>query len=396
MTELNQSSFPHEEASSFGAVPKFNGGSFTIEFLAASAKGFEVQTRQTLLRHEPNTPLPEAARIRAEREKEEKRFRIGSSFVPIVGIRNPEQVGNVLTFDIQPVTFPTYRAIGNPSERPETLAISNPTGTACVLLTSEPDSSHKIILQHRSPESFFYSDVPGASIAGMLDGKLDSNNRGRLEPITTGVIMANNKKEMFEELGLDPNDIADVRITGVAKDNVRIHNEFLLFGISPLGAREITAKATAHAKIKKGIAEYDFAERLFVLDGTPEAIEILLTQVKCPLPPTHTATFVAAGYSMVLERKGQAAADQWTQYLQRGIRANYRDIDHRVAAYWQQQPEKAEMRSANKPARGIHGYDPAHRPTDQGLPSITEELQRVGLITRESPATSEIEKTLDS
>lgn len=371
---------------------EFDGGNFIIEFLSPSPEGFEIQTRQSLLRHAPNTPLPEAKRIRIERDKEPKKLRVGPGFKPMVGLRNAKQHGNILSFDIQPVTFPTYKAISNPLETAESLAVSDPTGTASALLTTEANGAHKIILQHRSPKNFFYGDVPGASIAGMFSGQLDSVNRGRLAPIDTDTVKDNNRREMFEELGLEDQDIIDVRITGVAKDKVRIHKEFLLSGRSPLSAEQIGQKAEAYAKTKKPDADYDFAEKFFVIDGTPEAIEKLLSRVKCPLPPTHTATFVAAGYLMVIEQSGLDAANVWKQRLEPAVQTNYREMDEQVATHWKHYPEKAKMRLENKSAHNLQAYDPAYKPSDQGLPELTDELIRVGLIAQEKPKRSELEK----
>jgi len=63
---------PSYERESIERKPEFDGGIFTVEYL--SPEGFEVKTRESLLRHAPNTPLPEARRIKAERDKEPERF----------------------------------------------------------------------------------------------------------------------------------------------------------------------------------------------------------------------------------------------------------------------------------------------------------------------------------
>src|SRR2546425_5268487 len=86
----------------------FDGGNFVIDFLTSSPDGFTAQTRRNLLRHAPNTPLTGAKRIRPVRDLERKKFRVGPGFAPKVGIRNPQQSESVLSFDIQPVTYPTY------------------------------------------------------------------------------------------------------------------------------------------------------------------------------------------------------------------------------------------------------------------------------------------------
>ena len=80
-----------------------------------------------------------AKKIRQVRDVEREKFRIGPGFALKVGIRNPEQSGRILSFDIQPVTYPTYRAINNKTDPEEELSISNPSATAEVLLTTESE-----------------------------------------------------------------------------------------------------------------------------------------------------------------------------------------------------------------------------------------------------------------
>ena len=103
-----------------------------------------------------------------------------------------------------------------------------------------------------------------------------------------------------------PTDVVNLRIIGLARDLVSIHTEFLLFGVLALNAHEVAQKV-GFADIQELDDEQDFRERLLVIDGSLEAIEILLIEVKCPLPPTHSAAFVATGYLIVLEQAGMEA-----------------------------------------------------------------------------------------
>lgn len=361
--------------------PEFDGRSFTIDYLSTSPRGFEVITKESLLRHEPNTPLPEAQRINEQRKREKREKRVGPGFTPLVAIRDIESDGTTLKLDIKPVTFPTYKAISSPQENLYSLDVATPTGTALALLTTEVDGSSKLIVQHRGPKNFFYGDIPGASVAGMFDGQLDRSreNRGRILPITTATVKENIRKEALEEIGLEGENLVDVRITGFATDLVRIHNEMLLFARTNLSADEIAVKAEEHATIVNK-NDYDFDEKFYVIEGTPEAIETLLTRVKCPLPPTHTAAFVAAGYSMVLEKDGLEAANAWKERLEKGVQENYEQMDRMVEMYYQQHPDKLNDVPEGRLKRNPKGYEPNYLPQQQGLPDINSELKRTGLI----------------
>ncbi len=359
--------------------PLFDGGNFVIDFLTSSLEGFTAQTRRSLLRHAPNTPLPGGKKIRLIRDLEQKKLRVGPGFAPKVGIRNPEQAGSVLSFDIQPVTYPTYHAISNNTALEEELNISNPSATAAILLTTEEDGSHRVLVQQRSPRNRLYAETIGASVAGLFDGQLDrdSANRGRLSPIDTNAIKANALKEMKEEIQLDATDIAWLHITGLARDKVKIHSEFLLLGLLRLSTDQIAQKAGSKIPASSN-DEDDFVEKSVVVSATLEAIETLVTQMKCPLPPTHTAAFIAAGYWMLLRDAHLSAASQWVNRLEPDVRENYREIDHIVDTFCKKDPGKR--------SEELRGFDPAHSPASQGLPDAISELMRVDLLLNERAA----------
>lgn len=359
-------------------TPRFNAGNFTIDFLTSSTEGLTLKTRQSLLRHTPGTPLPGAQRIRRERDREPKKKRVGLGFTPKVGIRHPEKLVEVLSFDIQPVTFPTYCAINSLVDPHDELKISNPAATASILFTTEDDGSRRIILQQRSQHNHFYSETVGASAAGFLDGTLDRNpaNRGKLLPVDTQTVKASALKEMKEEIHLMPTDVVNLRIIGLARDLVNFHTEFLLFGILALNAQQVTQKASSAIKQELN-DEFDFSERVIMIDGSLEAIELLLTEVKCPLPPTHSAALVAMEYLIILEKEGLEAAEERIKHLECQVRANCQRIDEIVNAFYKQ--------NGNVDTKGFasprhNGFDPALSPLVQGLPDMISELRRVDLI----------------
>lgn len=130
---------------------------------------------------------------------------------------------------------------------------------------------------------------------------------------------------------------------------------------------------------------YYFEEKFVDIEATPQAVETLLTQVHCPLPPTHAAALVAAGYSLVLQEQGLQAADEWKKRLEQGVSENYQTMNHMVASFYDKHP-KALLQvperfwGKNVPARTTHGYTPAYGPEEQGLPSFEDEMVRTGLI----------------
>lgn len=351
---------------------------FDILFLSDNPNGFRVFTKNSLLRHASNTPLPFAERIATERAREPRKFRVGSAFTPKVGVRNIELNEDVLLVDTMPVTFPTYKAISDAEITSSEREISNPTGTCVILLTTEHDGSRKLVLQHRSQKNFFYGDIPGASVAGYFDGKLRTKgeNKGTLKPIDTDDVKENGNKEMYEEIGLYPRDILDLRITGFASDKVRVHNEFLLMATTKLSSEDLLFRSGAGDHFK-------FIEQAITINADTKTISTLLTQNKCPLPPTHQAAFLAAGYTLVLEQQGKEAADEWRKKIQIDIDRNYKEIDLMVQKYYQENPDQLSIIPEGKPPRNPNGYEPAYLPSDQGLPDMETELDRLGLAGKE-------------
>lgn len=357
---------------------EFSTETFEIKFLSHNPKGLEVTTNSSLLRHQPNTPLPFAREIAKERAKEKKRFRVGEDFAPKVGIRNVKLEDNTLVVDVMPVTFPTYKAIGEGNISEEERAISNPSATSLILQTTEPDGSHKFILQERSPKNFFYGGVPGASVAGYLDGRLNTSGekRGRINPVDTEFVINNGTKEMREEIGLFPHDIEGIKITGFASDKTRVHDEFLLSATTKLSAEDFLFRA--------GMSDtHRFIEHSIIIDANKDTINKLLTEVKCPLPPTHLAAFIAAEYSQILEEEGPVSADEWKNEIQKRVNSNYQEIDEIVRQFYIDNPEEIKDVPEGKPPRKTSGYDPAYLPEQQGLPNLNSELERLDLKSKE-------------
>lgn len=313
-----------------------------------------------------------------------------------IGFRAIELSGsNTLTADVQLVPFQVYTVLSTPEMSPEVEKLSAASGVAMVVETSDG----KLVIQHRgvkkqkvtepgmSRGNATYADIPGASVAGMVDASLgmDGDRQpGTPDNVTTDTLKQGILKEAGEELGLAPDDIKGLRIVGLAKDHYKPHDEVLFLATLAVTADELRETSRLSNR-NKNLADADFEEKFLTVDGSPEAIETFLTEVKCPLPPTHAAAMVAAGYSSVLREEGQAAAHAWRERMQAEVRRNYQEINDMVRAYYQRYPEVLEQvpeRYWNQtpPARNTDGYSPAYTPEEQGLPAFEDEMVRTGLI----------------
>jgi hypothetical protein len=219
----------------------------------------------------------------------------------------------------------------------------------------------------------------------LVDPTLQSPDRvkGTPDPVTTETLKAGILKEAGEELGLDAEHLDKLRIVGVAHDKIKIHDEILLLADSKLTAAQIR-ETSRNSKRNKNLGDADFEEKFIDIPGTPDAIETLLTKVKCPLPPTHAAALVAAGYSLVLQEQGIEAANQWRTRLEAGVRENYQDMDRMVAAYYDKHPEALtqvpeRFWSKNIPGRNPNGYTPAYGAGEQGLDEFDDAMVDAGL-----------------
>lgn len=323
-------------------------------------------------------------------------LKVGTRNVQKLGVRHIDRIGNKLLMDTRPVSYPMYAVASSPEDSDEALDLGAVTGTAGILITAD----NKMILQHRSKKNSPYGDMPGASFAGMLDAQFQriptdgtTIRTGTLEPVTTESVKHSSAEERFQEIAVTDEDVTDFRIVGHARDHVREHDEFLLLAKTTLTADEV-AERTANAPRSRNPRKFDehgdfhFEENFIVIDATPEAIEKLVTEVKCPRPPTHDAAFIAAGYNMILERPiseggGIFAANRWKDELQKKVKANYEAMNIIVQKYYQDNPDRLHDNAPGKPKRNPQGYEPYYTPQDQGLPSLETELLRTGLVKPE-------------
>lgn len=353
----------------------------------------EAQVRTARVRRLHNLSSAEWQRYKIEFRKSQK-----------TGIRNVELDGDTLIVDTVPVPFPFYRNINQLTENHEVLLLADVAATATVLKTRDG----LFVVQYRSENNAFYGGTPGVSAGGYLEGgkQRGPEGAGTLPKISTNTVIGNGVKEAAEELGVkktygivepidtqtikefaaekaasetgeDPADIRRIRITGLATDNRRVHHEFLLYGELRHGASELLeeARRAKQAKSQEKIDLVDFEEAFFFIPATPEAITTLLTDIKCPLPDTHTDAFIAAGYTLLLETGDLEAARAWKDKMQIEVAKNYDEIDTIVRNYHSTHPEIAQQNQGID----INAYDPSFIPELQGLPSLDDELERTHL-----------------
>lgn len=435
--------------------PDFNAGNFVM-YLASDPRGFEIVTDNSLPRKDSPLPLNKDERktlegVMASELKftggfaakdaldavrnapsgtnttelknvyEEKRKQyVESGNKPKVGVRNIRRTGAKLIVDIKPVSFPVYKNFSTPDASNEKRNFSENAATCMSIVTVD----NKLLVQHRGEGNELFGDMPGASIAGMLDGtfhrpspaKLHTEKKGTLEPITTESVLVNIKKESQEEIGIEQQDFASITLAGFCEEvKPQPHHEFLFTAKSNLTSEQIKQKAlnTTRAR-KKELKPEDIEEKFEFIDATPEAIYTLLAEVKCPLPPTHAAVFAVTAYDLIHRREGKIAADQFKVKLEKGIKENYEAMDAMVKEYYKRNPDalrqlperltqkvrvkvadflaknpnapKEELEKlrnkeiSDLPKRNPNGYAPAFLPKEQGLPEFDVSLRTAGLI----------------
>lgn len=320
----------------------------------------------------------------------EKYFQKGKK----IGFRAINREGDTLSADVQIVSFPVFNTFAYPNTSAEMGKLSTGGGTAMMVRTKD----NRILVQHRAVQTVnldkpgvvrgnaTFGDVPGASAGGWQDASLKGEGRtpGTPDPLSAEDIKSGAMREVAEELGLDRKDLSKARIVGIARDKVRPADVFLMLADSDLTANELKQRSKESA-LNKGNGDADFEEKFIDIDGSAEAIETLLTEVRCPIPPAHAANLLASGYYLVLQEQGQEAADIWKNEMHSKIVENYRNINQMVSDFYDKFPEafiQVPERYIGKgvPRRNSVGYEPAYTPEEQGLPTFEDEMVRVGLM----------------
>jgi hypothetical protein len=418
-------------------TPEFSAGAFEISHFSDSPEGMEFETRKSIGRTEDISDFAlnadEKAQLGAAMKREmnfngvasvndardawrnavrdgadsrkvgllkeafehaRDDYRQKGKKIGLSAVRLSETDANTLSADIKFVPFPVYNLFASPESSEGMQQFSSATGVAMALQTSDG----RLVIQHRAVEkqklhetgkvrgNASYVDIPGASVAGMVDAtasRSEERKPGTPDKVDTQFLKNNILKEASEELGLAPGDLDALRIVGLAQDKIKIHDEVLLLADTKLTAEQLHETSRLSNR-NKNLGDADFEEKFIDIESSPHAVETLLTEVKCPLPPTHAAALVAAGYSMVVREDGPEAAHAWRERMQASVRSNYEEMDTMTAQFYAQYPEMLEQvpeRFWGKrvPPRNQNGYAPAYTPEEQGLPPLEDEMVRVGL-----------------
>lgn len=339
---------------------------------------------------------------------------------PKVGLRNiirrktPE--GDLISFDIKPVTFPVSKNFAKPNAKPEVLNFSESAATSMILITGD----NKILVTHRALTNEVYPDMIGASIAGAFDGVFErqSKQKGTLKPITETDVLTNIRKEAKEELGIDDEHLKKegISLIGLAEEiTPYLHHEFLYLGRTEYSSKQIRENASKTERARqKNLTIHDIEGKFDFIDATPEAIFTLLTKVVSPIPHTHVANYAVLGYRLVLERDGKETADRWKRGVEEGIQRNIAAINKTVSDYYEKNPkifesiperlikkvetavlafknahpnstakeleEYRQKRISYLPKRNRNAYSYELTPSEQGLPDYDTAMQESGLI----------------
>ena len=274
----------------------------------------------------------------------------------------------VVRIAIAPGNFRGYKAAS---------AMGRIAGTACILTTS--DGWIFVPFRPDPARHYFYGGVPGAGVAGYLAGDLITRRddvrgpRGTLAPIGDRELIANISREATEELGLSLEDLGLVAIVGFGTDLLVLHDEWLLVARSSLTRTVMEGRIAAHLA---GNRRGDVPTGGVFIPYTPDAIARLVTESDCPIPPSHAAAYVAAGYHLVLTHQGVELAEAWIRDVEPRVAANYWRINDIVHRHWRRSPDARRPTDGRRMPPSYLGYEPAFSPRHQGLPAVGEDLIR--------------------
>lgn len=270
-----------------------------------------------------------------------------------LAIRNikPDGLGGV-SYSLSKTTMGLYERF-HTAEDAKNLELAVPVGGCAVLITTEKDGSHKMVLQYRINKNE-YSFTPGASAGGIMEAKFDDN--GKLKPVEE-VYKDHIAKRLEEEVGVASDQIDVVISSVVTEKKPKLHHEIGAMVTTTLSYTEVCEAYS----LRKGTLTSP--AHLIALPAEKEVIEILVSQLECPLPPSHLGVYISIGYMMVMKEEGIEAAKTWVKSLEEKVEANYSRINEMVA----------------KTGKNTE-YMPFLSPSAQGLSDLITALWKAGLL----------------
>ena len=282
------------------------------------------------------------------------------------------------------VPYTAYTVIRDPNLPQEILDLANPTATAIIIRTKEsPEEPSALAIQVRSRFNRLYPQTPGASAAGMWDARRE-NGKTVLPTIEEATLNAT--KEMSEEVGLTTEHVSKIEPTGFTIDKISYHSELTFLAELNVSAREMVNISKESKALVGQFYGFDFSESWVFIKSDLESLETFLTQARLHTPSTHAAAIMAVAVANKREELGIQGIDKpeierqmngYVNMIESGMKNNYAKVDLIVEEYW-----KERMKSEpDLKTKNLHGYDPELSPEAQGLPSVNEELSRLGLIS---------------
>jgi hypothetical protein len=283
----------------------------------------------------------------------------------LVGIRNINLTDGSIDATMIATDKRAYVAAHNSELRndPDLLERVTPSGTSAIVITSEEDSSQRLVLQFRSNErKGEYSNVVASSAGGLIG--LNHNDQGAILPLQE-TVQTTLIKEMYDDIGLLPEDVTLAKINNLTTERLpRVHHEIGWMVKTNLTANQVKKRA------QEKHLNLDDPVTIDIPFDTVEQMEKILLEANCPIPTTHLGTFLATCFDLIREKSGVSEAKEWLQRMQPKIEKHYHDMDAMV----------------RRSKLGYDGYDIKDPPEKQGLPSLFQEFYRLGILT--TPSTS--------
>lgn len=263
-----------------------------------------------------------------------------------------------------PVPYAAYAAFSSPEFPTASQELGNALAVGVGLVTVDGI----LLIQRRSENDKIYPLMLGTSTGGFSDGRHYDGHPGINAPVTTDSIKKDSLDELDWEIGLQKEDIEQMKILTLVEDLGQIHTEAIVYVATNRTYEEVKENAEIMALRDSPRPGHEFAERFFGVPATVEIIETLLCDIPCPFPYSHIQSILGIGF-MIKAKENEVVAQAWLDTIYRKIEENYKRINQMVKEYWEKNPKKRAEYTGN-----TNRYDPRFSPNIQGLPNPVQEL----------------------